>query len=1459
MAKARQQYFADEVTLQKENRDFAIEPELVEKLDSIERWAQVNVIETVKVNWEALVPDANKAVDVSVPYVEDTLFSTSSDDALSARQGSILYEYIQNLQSRWRYLSNWNCATWLAMTNPSDNPYEYRAWDYYSVSNVAAIWGTNYRPDGTQYIIWQASTTVETEPVSVSDFYLYDGTIWLLLANSTRQIAVDSSLSTTSTNPVENRVITNALNSKQDKLIAWTNIQIAADGKTISATDTTYENKPAASSWTDVSLVTTWEKYIWDEKQDKLVAWNNISIAADWKTISAVDTTYASLPASQWGTDVSLVTTWEKYTWNNKQDTIIGWTNVTIWADWKTINAVDTTYTAWTNISIDANNEISAVDTTYSAGTNISIDANNEISAVDTTYPNLPAASGWTDDSLVTTWEKYTWWNKQDTLIAWTNISIASDGKTISAADTTYTASDFDIKDLTDSTGLRSTWSWKQDALTAWTNIQIDSNTNTISATDTTYTAWANVSISNNNVISATDSKAEWWNITGTLSNQTDLNTALSWKQDTLIAWTNVQIASDGKTISATDTTYTAGTWISIDANNVISNTQTSAEWWNITWTLSDQTDLNTALSWKQDTLTAWNNISISSNTISADVNTKTFPMAFATKVTDAQAAIDWVLDWNNALIEYDNRIYLLDKIDNWVYYFRGINYTHNTTNDTMVITNIEVTVVSGTVTEVHIMWENHWFLETNRTYSTPFIPTQDWHPATKKYVDDSISTAVGWAVDDTAYSQADWDWVTNKAPSQNAVYDKISSMDTTISWKQDTLVAWTNIQIAADWKTISATDTTYTASDFDIKDLADTTGLRTTWNWKQDAISDLATIRTWAGKGATAIQPLDNVSSLTNDAWYITNAVNNLTNYYTKSETYTKSEVADLVANFAWFQVVATLPTTDIKTNIIYLLWPVWSWTDKYEEYIYSNNNWIMIWDTSIDLSPYFHKTNDDSDDIIEWTTHLFLTSAERTKLWNTSWTNSGDETKTTIQSKLGAATSSNDWYLSSADWATFNGKQNALTTQTAYTSQWSATKVPQITTNTLWQVTWITEVTITQPDISGLVTWPSSSTDWHLAVFDWATGKIIKDWWAVPENPNTKTFYLSWDTWATALAEAQAALDWYLGWKSPIICYNNMHYVLCSYSSTKMGFLWVSLSTATVNRSSTITQPYLAFSINNWSVTSIDATTDDTWSFLSTTTNYSTPYTPLYNGSPATKKYVDDIKPTSWSTAPSSTPTFVWQEYVDTTNDKLYVATWTSSSSDWLEVWSWWWSWDMLYSDYNWQAKTWATVTLDLASTITPSANFTVNAPSTIKDGQAYILRVSNWSTAYTMALGTHITNPYNTSTALTANWVDQFVFIAIGWDLELQPEWGGGGNTSHETTTATLTTAWWSSKSQTVSVTGVTASNTVIVSPDPANINDYALNSVYCSAQGSGTLTFSCNTVPSSAITVNVLIFD
>lgn len=74
--------------------------------------------------------------------------------------------------------------------------------------------------------------------------------------------------------------------------------------------------------------------------------------------------------------------------------------------------------------------------------------------------------------------------------------------------------------------------------------------------------------------------------------------------------------------------------------------------------------------------------------------------------------------------------------------------------------------------------------------------------------------------------------------------------------------------------------------------------------------------------------------------------------------------------------------------------------------------------------------------------------------------------------------------------------------------------------------------------------------------------------------------------------------------------------------------------------------------------------------------------------------------------------------------------------------------------------------------------------------------------------------------------------------------------------QSTSATLTTAGWSSKTQTVNVTGVTASNTVVVSPAPTSHVAYCEAGIYCSAQGAGTLTFTCDEVPESALTVNIL---
>lgn len=50
-----------------------------------------------------------------------------------------------------------------------------------------------------------------------------------------------------------------------------------------------------------------------------------------------------------------------------------------------------------------------------------------------------------------------------------------------------------------------------------------------------------------------------------------------------------------------------------------------------------------------------------------------------------------------------------------------------------------------------------------------------------------------------------------------------------------------------------------------------------------------------------------------------------------------------------------------------------------------------------------------------------------------------------------------------------------------------------------------------------TGNVVWPNSATDWHIAVFNWATGKIIRDWWPIPTwdvgvSTDTGTLLTAW-----------------------------------------------------------------------------------------------------------------------------------------------------------------------------------------------------------------------------------------------------------------------------------------------------------------------------------------------------------
>ena len=590
-------------------------------------------------------------------------------------------------------------------------------------------------------------------------------------------------------------------------------------------------------------------------------------------------------------------------------------------------------------------------------------------------------------------------------------------------------------------------------------------------------------------------------------------------------------------------------------------------------------------------------------------INTKTFYLSSTSDLTTANAALEFINAGNDALIYYWHKLYTIDSKTTTLIVFKASLATNSWTSySTINQAALSFTIANNAVTAITESNSSLWrYLETDRNYTVPFTPTANWHPATKKYVDDvaaGINSAEWWNITWTLSDQTDL------ANALNGKQATISDLETIRS-------------NASAGKNASDTIWTY-------------------WNIVTHNTSEFATSAQW-GLADTALQPNDNISELTNDAWFITNLVNDLANYYLKTEVYTKAQVDALITNFWWFEVVSVLPTTDIKTTIIYLLWPIWTWADKYEEWIYSNNAWVQIWETSVDLSNYFNKTTDTTDDITEGT-NKFVTTAEK-NTW--SWKQDAISDLATIRS-----------------WA----------------SAWATALQPNDNISELTNDAWF----ITSAAL------PSKTSD------------LTNDSWFITSSAlPTKVSQLQNDAWYTSNTG--------------------------TITSVKMNGTVVSSS---------------------WEA--------DLWTVITAHQDISGK---------------QNVFHTTGGTAPSNPS--AWDEWYDTTNSVLKVWNWT----EWTEVWSWgWWAWDMLYADFEFVTKSWASITLDLSSDITPSANFTVNVPSEIKEWQAYVLRVNSWATAYTMTLGSGITNPFWVDLTLTANSTEQFVFYAVSSSaLELQSDWG------------------------------------------------------------------------------------
>ena len=143
------------------------------------------------------------------------------------------------------------------------------------------------------------------------------------------------------------------------------------------------------------------------------------------------------------------------------------------------------------------------------------------------------------------------------------------------------------------------------------------------------------------------------------------------------------------------------------------------------------------------------------------------------------------------------------------------------------------------------------------------------------------------------------------------------------------------------------------------------------------------------ADKAEIEADVTNTVSSMIPDVSnFITASVNNLVNYYLKSETYNKTEVNNLISAMKTgiFSIVSTLPTPSIDTlNTIYLVPSADPKTQNIkDEYITitvgNGYDWEKIGSTAIDLSGYATETwvNTQISD--------FLTETEIQQLINTA-----------------------------------------------------------------------------------------------------------------------------------------------------------------------------------------------------------------------------------------------------------------------------------------------------------------------------------------------------------------------------------------------------------------------------------------------------------------------------------------
>jgi hypothetical protein len=296
--------------------------------------------------------------------------------------------------------------------------------------------------------------------------------------------------------------------------------------------------------------------------------------------------------------------------------------------------------------------------------------------------------------------------------------------------------------------------------LTAGDNVTIDEN-NVISATDTKYTGGTNVTIDNNNVINVDQSGKQDVLVSGTnikTVNGTSIlgsgNISIEAVQyDTMPTAGVDNLGKIVQYVGSTTNDYTNGYFYKCISDGEETPTYT---WENIEVQASSGGSSEPIKYYYIETKSGYNNINTITDIIREVYNNikKNIPFGAYTTRTSTVYKNGNSTDFNMYLVSIENNV--VSENGTVTLRFMGnrklsgimigeMTVTLNITNDEVVSRTQSVIVLEQATTTYQNnidLTHSHQVLDIDNRKS--YTPTRDYHPSTKKYVDDSISSAIG-------------------------------------------------------------------------------------------------------------------------------------------------------------------------------------------------------------------------------------------------------------------------------------------------------------------------------------------------------------------------------------------------------------------------------------------------------------------------------------------------------------------------------------------------------------------------------------------------------------------------------------------------------------------------------------------------------------------------------------------